>query len=266
LLGAEVKLEPITELWINQWQHTVKLLRQGFEWPLKQSAAYYAEHAADLTVNASKTNHSLWDAWAQGLFNDGLDEFIINMNLMGLPIAPFRNDVSIIREKAPKIIQTQTELATRMALANPGNVLQRLFLKCMRLCEIVLPLTAMSWVGYKVFMGYYVSNMTDNHYLGLDFTIHSGLLIAMTWLIPYFILKKLQPSLKKSALKGLNKGLAVAFEIIEGEVLLITEKFVQGHAIQVSQLSGLIEQCGKTDTDQKLSIANDSPLHRMLMS
>jgi uncharacterized membrane protein required for colicin V production len=135
----------------------------------------------------------------------------------------------------------------------------------MRLCEIVLPLTAMLWVGYKVFMGYYVSNMTDNHYLGIDFTIHSGLLIAVTWLIPYFILKKLQPSLRKSALKGLNKGLAFAFGIIESEVLTIIEKFIKQHAEQVSQLSLLIEQCSKTDGDQTLSIANDSPLHRMLM-
>jgi hypothetical protein len=152
-----------------------------------------------------------------------------------------------------------------MALANPGNTLQRTFLKFMRLCEIVLPLTAMLWVGYKVFMGYYVSNMTDNHYLGVDFTIHSGLLIAVTWLIPYFILKKLQPSLRKSALKGLNKGLVIAFGIIENEVLTIIEKFIKQHAEQVSQLSLLIEQCSKTDGDQTLSIANDSPLHRMLM-
>jgi hypothetical protein len=110
-----------------------------------------------------------------------------------------------------------------------------------------------------------VSNMTDNHYLGIDFTIHSGLLIAVTWLIPYFILKKLQPSLRKSALKGLNKGLVIAFGIIESEVLTIIEKFTKQHAEQVSQLSLLIEHCSKTDGDQTLSIANDSPLHRMLM-
>ena len=265
LLGSEMTLEPITELWIKQWQHTVKLLLQGFEWPLRQTANYYAEHAADLMANTNKVNQSLWDAWAQGLFNDGLDEFIINVSQMGLPVAPLRNDTSHIREKAQKIIQTQTELATRMALANPGNTLQRTFLKFMRLCEIVLPLTAMIWVGYKVFMGYYVSNMTDNHYLGIDFTIHSGLLIAVTWLIPYFILKKLQPSLRKSALKGLNKGLVIAFGIIESEVLTIIEKFTKQHAEQVSQLSLLIEHCSKTDCDQTLSIANDSPLHRMLM-
>ena len=136
----------------------------------------------------------------------------------------------------------------------------------MRFCEIVLPLTAMAWVGYRVFMGYYTSNMTDNHYLGVDFAIHSSLLIALTWLIPYFILKKSQPSLKKTALKGLNKGLLNAFSQIENEVLSVVESLVQQHKTQVKQLSGLIEQCEVTDADQNLSLDSNSPLTRMLMN
>ena len=265
-LGSGQAFQQAPELWQNQWQQTVKLLQQGFAWPIQNSAAYYAEHAADLITNPASTNPSLWDAWAQARFDDALDEFIIDMDQMGLPVNPLKQHLSTIREKAPKILQTQTELATRLALANPGNALQRVFLKCMRLCEITLPLTAMAWVSYKVFMGYYTSNMTDNHYLGVDFAVHSSLLIAMTWLIPYFILKKSQPSLKKSALKGLNKGLINAFSMIEYEVLSLVESLVQQHKEQVKQLSGIIEQCGVTDADQNLPVESDSPLTRMLMN
>ena len=262
-LGFEQAFQKVPELWQNQWKRTVKLLLQGFEWPIKHTAAYYAEHAADLITNPAP-NHSLWDAWAQARFDDALDEFIINIDQMGLPVIPFKQHTSAIREKAPKFMQTQTELATRQALANPGNVLQRVFLKCMRLCEIILPLIAMAWVGYKVFMGYYTSNMTDSHYLGVDFAIHSSLLIAMTWLIPYFILKKSQPSLKKTALKGLNKGLINAFSMIDNEVLSVVEGLDQQHKEQVKQLSGIIEQCGVVDADQNLAVNSDSPLARML--
>ncbi|MDD1618388.1 MAG: 50S ribosome-binding GTPase [Methylococcaceae bacterium] len=265
-LGSGQAFQQAPELWQNQWQQTVKLLQQGFAWPIQHTAAYYAEHAADLITNPASTNPSLWDAWAQARFDDALDEFIIDMDQMGLPVNPLKQHLSAIREKAPKILQTQTELATRLALANPGNALQRVFLKCMRLCEITLPLTAMAWVSYKVFMGYYTSNMTDNHYLGVDFAVHSSLLIAMTWLIPYFILKKSQPSLKKSALKGLNKGLINAFSMIEYEVLSLVESLVQQHKEQVKQLSGIIEQCGVTDADQSLPVESDSPLTRMLMN
>jgi predicted GTPase len=265
-LGSEQAFQKAPELWQNQWQRTVKLLQEGFAWPMKYTAAYYAEHAADLITNPATANHSLWDAWAQARFDDALDEFIINVDQLGLPVIPFKQHTAAIREKAPKIMQTQTELATRQALANPGNMLQRVFLKCMRFCEIILPLIAMAWVGYKVFMGYYTSNMTENHYLGVDFAVHSSLLIAMTWLIPYFILKKSQPSLKKSALKGLNKGLINAFSMIECEVLGVVESLVQQNKAQVKQLSGIIEQCGATDADKSLSVESDSPLTRMLMN
>ena len=266
ILGSGQVFQQAPELWQNQWQQTVKLLQQGFAWPIQHTAAYYAEHAADLTTNPASTNPSLWDVWAQARFDDALDEFIINIDQLGLPVIPLKQNLSGIREKAPKMMQTQTELATRLALANPGNVLQRRFLKFMRLCEIILPLIAMAWVGYKVFMGYYTSNMTDNHYLGLDFAIHSSLLIAMTWLIPYFILKKSQPSLEKSALKGLNRGLINAFSMIDNEVLSVVESLVQQHKEQVKQLSGIIERCGVTDAEQSQSLDSDSPLTRMLMN
>lgn len=263
-LGAESAFQHALEQWRIQWQRTVKLLQHGFAWPLQLTADYYAEHAADLLTNPATANHSLWDAWAQARFDDALDEFIISIDQLGLPILPFKQQTAAVREKASKIVQTQTELATRQALANPGNVLQRTFLKGLRFCEIILPLTAMAWVGYKVFMGYYTSNMTENHYLGVDFAIHSCLLIALTWLIPFFILKKSEPSLKKSALKGLNKGLSNAFNMIEHEVLTVAESLVEQHKEQEKQLSAIIEQCCTTDACQRLSVESDSPLTRML--
>jgi GTPase Era involved in 16S rRNA processing len=265
-LGSEQTVQQAAALWRKQWQRTTRQLQAGFAWPIKQFATYYAEHAADLMTHRDSTHHSLWDAWAQARFDDALDEFISTMDQSGLPVLPFKQQSARLREKAPNIMQTQTELATRVALANPGNALQRGFLKSMRLCEIVLPLTAMTWVGYKVFMGYYTSNMTDNHYLGVDFAIHSSLLIVLTWIIPFFILKKSQPSLQKTALKGLNKGLHAAFSLIENEVVSTIENLAQQHKEQVKQLAALMEQCAETDADKLLSVDNDSPLTRMLIN
>ena len=265
-LGAEQTFQQTQNLWPKHWQRTVKILQQGFAWPMKHLAAYYAEHAADLITNPVAVNHSLWDNWAQARFDDALDEFIIDIDQLGLPVIPFKQHTAAIRQKASKIMQTQVELATRVALANPGNILQRVFLKFMRFCEIILPLITMVWVGDKVFMSYYTSNMTDTHYLGVDFAIHSGMLIALTWLIPYFILKKAQPSLQKSALKGLNVGLINAFSLIEDEVSSVVESLVLQHKGQAKQLEEIIDQCALTDAEQSLSVDSDSPLTRMLMN
>ncbi|MDD5274678.1 MAG: 50S ribosome-binding GTPase [Methylovulum sp.] len=266
LLGNGETFQQAPTLWHKQWQETTKLLQQGFTWPLQQAAAYYAEHAADLLASERTAYNALWDAWAQARFDDALDDLVLAVDQLGIPVIPLKNQLLLVREKAGKITQTQIELGARQALANPGNVFQRGFLKCMRLCEITLPLAAMSWVGYQVFVGYYHSNMTNMHYLGADFAIHSSLLIAMTWLAPYFILKKAQPSLKKAALGGLNRGLTNALSIIDSEVAAVLEAVRHEHTEQVQLLAELVSQCTDTNNvQQRLSIENNSPLNRMLV-
>ena len=67
---------------------------------MQHTATYYAEHAADLLANPATARHSLWDAWAQARFDDALDEFIININQLGLPAVPFKQHAAAIRERA----------------------------------------------------------------------------------------------------------------------------------------------------------------------
>jgi GTPase Era involved in 16S rRNA processing len=209
MLGDKSAASQAKARWENQWESTSSQLQKGFVWPIQKLAAFYAEHAADLIANplasGSQVEHEetiLWDDWAQARFGDAVDEFILNVDELGLPVAPLKNQLVTIRSKAPKIVRTQTELHVREALAHPGSTMHRAFLKFIRFCEIVLPLLAIGWVGDQVLVGYYQSNATHDHYLGLDFAIHSGLLILISWLIPWYILKKLKPSLEKSAMAG----------------------------------------------------------------
>lgn len=263
VMGGDQCYQQIISAWHHQWAKTKNLLLQGFIWPIRQLAGYYAEHAADLIANTSNNSHSLWDDWAQTRFDDALDEFISHANDLNIPVSPLRKQFLPFRDKAPKIIQKNNELAVRQSLANPGNLLQRGFLKFVRFCEIVLPLASICWVGYQVFIGYYSSSITNDHYLGVDFAVHSGLLIAISWLAPFFLLKKLKPSLEKSALTGLNKGLNHAFDEIE---LLVTEAIKltdEQHTAQRRQISEIIKQCSQTEPNVTLNAQN--PLTRMLV-
>jgi predicted GTPase len=272
LLASVAAVQQLSALWQDQWQRTALVLQQGFAWPIQQLSRHYADHAADLLGNPASAQYatngakfSLWDDWAAARFDDALDEFVLNANQLGIPVNPLKKQLSALREKAPKIVQGQTELTARQALANPGNALHRDFLKVMRLCEIILPLAAICWVGYRIFIGYYTSNMSDVDYLGVDFAVHSSLLIAITWLTPFFILKKLKPSLEKSALRGLNRGLGNAINMIDGEVSVMIENIHNQHAEQVKLLAGIIEQCNVADANRQSSIDSNSPLSRMLV-
>ncbi len=273
MLGTNPAFKKAGQLWEKQWQTTSSQLQQGFVWPIQKLAAYYADHAADLIGNPANgvgqsdpSANALWDDWAQARFGDALDEFVVKVDELCLPVAPLKNQLAVVRTKAPKIVQAQSELHVRQALAHPGNVLHRAFLKFVRLCEIVLPLAAISWVGYQVFVGYYDSNTTHDHYLGMDFAIHSSLLILISWLIPWFILKKLKPSLEKSALRGLNKGLENAISMIDGEVLQIVETVVEQHTAQLRQITQITEECSAGEGYKPEKTGSDNPLTRMLIN
>ena len=273
VLGSHPAFKKAANLWENQWQATSGQLQQGFVWPIQKLATYYADHAADLIANPAtgpaqtdQAADALWDDWAQARFGDALDEFVFKVNELGLPVAPLKKQLASVRSKAPKIIQTQSELHVREALAHPGNSLHRAFLKFVRICEIILPLAAIAWVGDEILVGYYESNETHDHYLGVDFAIHSSLLILISWLIPWYILKKLKPSLEKSALRGLTKGLDNAISMIDGEVLQIVETVSEQHTAQLKQIAQISEECSAGDGYKPEKISGDNPLTRMLIN
>ena len=264
-LGSKQAFQQTLKLWQDQWQKTTAVLQQGFAWPIKQLAHYYAEHAADLLTNANASPRLLWDAWAQTRFNDALDDFVAEADQLAIAVTPFKAQLSALPEKAPKIIQTNIELAVRQALANPGNLLQRYFLKMVRFLEIFLPLACIGWVGYKVFIGFYTSTTSDPHYLGADFAIHSSLLIAISWLTPFFILKKLKPSLEKCALRGISKGLALAMNEIDLSVVDVIKRVTAQHSVQKAQISEIIEQCSAIEPNEPTKLTGQNPLKRMLI-
>ncbi len=185
---------------------------QGLAWPLQQLSGYMSEHSAQ------KSDIKLWDEWAQSRFNDVLDELALQAAQLQIPSQPLKAGLQAIKSQAEKAVVYQTELAGRQALLSPGNGVQRFFLKFTAVCETVLPLAAMAAVAYKVYSGYYHSATAAEAYLGADFAIHSGLLIGLSWLIPFFLHKKIQPSLQKAALQGLQKGLQQALAVLEAEI------------------------------------------------
>jgi hypothetical protein len=273
-LGHEESYQKIQAEWGNIWQDTVNKLQQGFEWPVQRLAVYYAKHEANLLSSlVNKISDSdrqntqkdsiLWDDWAQSRYDDALDGVVLKADQYRLPVGPFRQTLLPLRTKGKAIILNQTELAVRQALANPGNSLQRGLLKLAGFCAIVLPLAAMGWVGYQLFYGFYESNLTDEAYLGVNFAVHSVLLIALAWLLPFFAQKKLKPSLEKVALQGLKKGLIAGVAAIEAEVSGAIDENRLLRADYVQEADAIIAQCKSTrsETDR----AENPSLNRMLV-
>jgi len=259
-LGNKAVFSALQNSKTPSWSNIKAQLEQGFEWPIKQLTVIHAK-----TINITQHDKiKLWDEWAQSRFNDYLDELILSVDQHGLPSTPLRTGLLKVRVKAEKHIQTQTELSCRKSLINPGHLVQRISLKIVNVCELVLPLIAMTVVGYQVFQGYYDSALTDQAFLGMDFAIHSALMVLISWLIPFFITKKMQPSLEKAAFKGLNQGLGVAMSMIEMDVKQVMTEYEKQHQLVSSALNDLIDRCEEQVAAEKPELG-DQQLQRMLM-
>ncbi|MDD1621390.1 MAG: GTPase domain-containing protein [Methylococcaceae bacterium] len=239
------------------WQNTEIHLQQGLAWPLQQLAQFWAAHSGQ------KNDIQLWDDWAQSRFNDALDELILQAVQIDIPSKPLKSGLQDIKNQAEKKISQSTEVAGRQALLNPGNGLQRFLLGVTAIGETLLPIAAMSVVGYQVFYGYYHGATETNAYLGVDFAIHSVLLIGLSWLIPFFLHKKIQPSLQNAALKGLQKGLRQALLALDAEIKALLRDEQQRNTLLQKSLTELIEHCESTPMSR---VEKDSLLDRVLLS
>jgi predicted GTPase len=259
--GSETALKKLHAHWQHSWKTTQAQLQQSFAWRLQALAAHFAQ----LAMLEKSGELNLWDDFAQTYFEDALNALIIDAQNLHLPTAPLESQLLDLRSKAKKQFNTQVELQTRHALAQRGNAWQRGLLKMVAIAEILLPLTAMSWVGFQVVNGYYESNHTHEHYLNLDFAIHSTLLCSLSWLVPFFILKKCQPSLEKCALRGLQKGISNGLENLNNAVELTLVQFNQQRTQKLTQLHSLQQECNEL-TQTTVEIDKNSELGRMVLA
>ncbi len=260
LLGDSHNFSALNEVQEARWLNTQAQLMQGFEWPIKQLSVAFSSKGN--VVEQDKIQ--LWDDWAQSRFNDYIDELILTADQQELPTKPLRNALFNCRSQTEKHIQVQAELSCRKALVTPGNIIQRSTLRIAKIAEVFLPLVAMGLVGFEVFQGYYDSAMTDQAFLGVDFAVHSTLLVFISWLLPYFITKKLQPSLEKAAFKGLNKGVRLALEMIDIDVKAAMARFKENHQQLTESLTQLVSECELDNELQKSNVTNKQ-LERMLL-
>lgn len=214
--------------WSGIWQEMHDDLMKGLEWPIQEVSRAFVTHETsllrrriDLTKSPDEKPRSekappesiLWDDWAESRYRDALDHLIVEAGERGLAVVPLKTRLDQLAGGVGRTVLSEGQRSLRLALANPGNALQRFFLKLSGFLTVFLPLIAIGWVSYQVVKGYYESALYHLGYLGTDFAIHSVLLIALSWLLPYFLYRKLKPSAERTAIKGLRDGIGLALDL-----------------------------------------------------
>lgn len=228
--GDPQSFEKLRATWAKLWRTTASKLRKGLEWPMDEFVMRFVNRESDplrrsMDLNSGRQAPAtepvltlLWDDWAQLCFEDALDRLLIDAETIGLPSPPLREALRPLRHQASRWVLDAGQTSLREALARPGTRGQRVLLKLAGLLSVIAPLGATGWVAYEVVVTYYRSVQTQTPFLGTEFAIHSGLLIAVAWLLPYAAQRKLRPSAEKTARRGLDRGLEQAFETLSGAV------------------------------------------------
>ncbi|MGV6858074.1 MAG: GTPase [bacterium] len=126
------------------------------------------------------------------------------------------------------------------AMARPGNTLQRGAYKTSQLLSWLLPLASAGWAGYHIVTQYYAGTQGGTHeFLGIDFMVHSLLLIGLAWLIPWLISLKLRPSLAKATRQGLLKGIQGGSAALESSLNENLQALEQEKGVKEQELSEL---------------------------
>lgn len=232
-LGDERGYEGLQADWTAAWKDTRDELMKGLEWPIQSVARAFVGHevnplrrSVDLTRDAAPETRTespeprpvLWDDWAASRLRDTLDRLLVEAGNRGIPVLPLKAGLDPVFEESGRMVLNEGQRSLRQALANPGNAVQRVMLKLSGGLAVILPLLALSLVSYQVVKGYYESALRHLDYLGVDFAIHSGLLIALSWLLPFFVYRKLKPSAERTAIKGLRAGIGLALDRIGEQV------------------------------------------------
>ena len=258
--------------------------RQDF-WPPKAGRELLglAARARTLTAGPSRSDHpanadddshraatlaslpsNLWDEWAQSQLTQPLDQLEIRLGAAALPSKPLRTRLDAVLATAPATIADELQKTLRQALARPGTRLQRGLRSLTRLASLTLPLAALLWVAHTLVRGYYAGATGSGPYFGLEFAIHSALLVLCAWLIPWLTYRLLCPSLEKTALRALRDGVDAALEHVGTGLNTAWQTSLEERAQLHAEGSRLAREIVGQMTHRH--VAADSPLTRLLAS
>jgi len=227
LIGTS-PLKQLRDQWQTHWaehSHTIKLeMSSRFE----QHASFYREPQGFIarrlsgstlpdTVIPSVSN--ITDESLLTRLDNGLADFINQQShSLNIPVSALKQHIAQPYAKARGEVESSFTAALQQSLAKPGNVFQRSLHSVLGFLAVALPLAAMGWVSWRAVSGFIEGGSNPAAYLGSNFAVNAVLLVALSWVIPLFLHKKIKPSRVRAAYRGLQAGLKNALAQLHSAV------------------------------------------------
>lgn len=176
--------------------------------------------AAAVELSGAQPKALLTEMWSQraGMQLNDLSSELENLLLQrNIPSTPFRLWLERLRDSSKVDFLEAAEPACAKALLLPGSALRRGVCRLMGWLSWILPLAASTWVIYHLVVRFHLGTRGEAQFLGLDFAIHSGLLIVLSWLLPWLLQRKLRPGPAETVLQALVAGIDAGLKRFGGQ-------------------------------------------------
>jgi hypothetical protein len=234
-LGDENRWERAREDWFGQLQQGLEALSEDLRSAARRQIAGLAGDGASseaLATRMEPLSEALASPRALDLLQSVQLQLLNGLASQGLPQRPFEQALGGLPQPAPLLRRLLNEQLDQ-ALLKPGHWLQRgLFVASSQL-EWLLPLAASGWAIQHALVQYYLGTREQAGFLGLDFAIHSLLLIGLGWLMPRLLRQKLKPSAANILWHGLRSGIDAFSTVQEAQHLALWRQMdAQRQALQ----------------------------------
>ena len=206
--------------WQTSWPAVADTIQSGLAWRLPSCLDGICQGRLQTLAAEAPSPSPLWDDYANITASSSIRQLQATLHHAGIPVGPLNAALSPILQQLGATVCSSAEAQLRRALATPGGRLRRGLHRSFTLLSLVLPSLAALWVCSEVVTQYWHSTQTGADWLDSRFALHSTLLIAILWLLPWLLARLCMSSahIESSGLKALQKGLQQGLDTVASQV------------------------------------------------
>lgn len=157
---------------------------------------------------------ALGSSYASSLIEDLRLDLTVRTGELGVSGSRVGEVLDTMLAETGQVIRESVRSSLQDAVSSPAGVVRVSARRTLELLSYVLPALTGAWAAWTVVSRYQEGLSGEGEFLGVNFAVHSVLMIGLSWFVPFLLARLLRPSLRAAARRGIQAGLHRAADSI----------------------------------------------------